>query len=576
MDPDSQTQKTRQVDPNFNWQDAAARLRRQEELAAKSAEEEQKRALAEAAALKKIQEKEHLKELSPFEEPEQEPIEESSGFSSSIPSIPSEAPTFEEVDLSGFTIPIPIKDIKSTTLAGAVSETEERSDQESDNLSQSEGSKDDADSASDSDFESEEKMESPVPSNDIEHEANNDNDADEIDLDENARASRKDSKHRKKKSKLARKLTFGIIGIILIAILAGAGFGYYYVKSSLAPLDAKSTKYVTVEIPKGSGNKEIGQILEDKNIIKDATVFNYYTKFKNYNNLQNGYYNFKASMSVDDIIKQLQTGGTTEPTDPNTGKVVIPEGYTIEQIAKAIESNANTKSKSDKTPYSSKAFLKLMKDKNFIERMKEKYPRLLADIPDAQTASYQLEGYLFPATYDYSKDTKLEDIVDQMLGTMDGYMSSYYDSISQSNYNVNEILALASLVEKEGKTDEDRRNIASVFYNRLDSDMELQSNIAVLYALGKLGDETSLKEDANIDTSIDSPYNDYKNKGIIPGPVDSPSLSAIEAVVNPSDTNYLYFVADVDTGNVYYSENYEDHQKNVDTYVNKKVSDSSE
>ena len=109
---------------------------------------------------------------------------------------------------------------------------------------------------------------------------------------------------------------------------------------------------------------------------------------------------------------------------------------------------------------------------------------------------------------------------------------------------VNEILTLASLVEKEGATDDDRKNIASVFYNRLNSDMALQSNIAVLYALGKLGQETTLKEDATIDTNIDSPYNDYVHKGLIPGPVDSPSLSAIEAVINPSSTKYMYFVAD--------------------------------
>ena len=93
------------------------------------------------------------------------------------------------------------------------------------------------------------------------------------------------------------------------------------------------------------------------------------------------------------------------------------------------------------------------------------------------------------------------------------------------------------MLKKEGATDDDRKNIASVFYNRLNSDMALQSNIAVLYALGKLGQETTLKEDATIDTNIDSPYNDYVHKGLMPGPVDSPSLSAIEAVINHHLTN---------------------------------------
>ena len=101
----------------------------------------------------------------------------------------------------------------------------------------------------------------------------------------------------------------------------------------------------------------------------------------------------------------------------------------------------------------------------------------------------------------------------------------------------------------------------------------MQSNIAVLYALGKLGQETTLKEDATIDTNIDSLYNDYVHKGLMPGPVDSPSLSAIEAVINPSSTKYMYFVADVSTGNVYFAESYEEHQHNVETYINSKLKD---
>ena len=160
-----------------------------------------------------------------------------------------------------------------------------------------------------------------------------------------------------------------------------------------------------------------------------------------------------------------------------------------------------------------------------------------------------------------------------MIATMNSYMSSYYDTIAAKGMTVNEVLTLASLVEKEGSTDEDRRNIASVFYNRLNAGMPLQSNIAILYAMGKLGEETTLEADASIDTGIDSPYNIYTHTGLMPGPVDNPGLSAIEAVINPATTNYYYFVADVKTGNVYYSENYDDHEKNVHKYVNSQLSE---
>ncbi len=205
--------------------------------------------------------------------------------------------------------------------------------------------------------------------------------------------------------------------------------------------------------------------------------------------------------------------------------------------------------------------------------MVEKYPRLLGDLPSADQATYRLEGYLFPATYSYYKETSMEDLVEQMIVTMDSYMSSYYDTIAAKGMTVNEVLTLASLVEKEGSTDEDRRNIASVFYNRLNAGMPLQSNIAILYAMGKLGEETTLEADASIDTGIDSPYNIYTHTGLMPGPVDNPGLSAIEAVINPATTNYYYFVADVKTGNVYYSENYDDHEKNVHKYVNSQLSE---
>lgn len=251
------------------------------------------------------------------------------------------------------------------------------------------------------------------------------------------------------------------------------------------------------------------------------------------------------------------------------GKILIPEGYTLQQIAEAV--TKNKLADDAKTPFSADAFLATVQDEGFISKMVAKYPQLLATLPSADTATYRLEGYLFPATYSYYEDTTVEDLVDQMLSTMNTYLSSYYKVIASKGLTVNDVLTLASLIEKEGATDDDRRNIASVFYNRLNLGMPLQSNIAILYAMGKLGEETSLESDAAIDTGIESPYNVYLHTGLMPGPVDSPSLSAIEAAVFPATTPYYYFVADVKTGIVYYSETYDDHEKNVETYVNSQL-----
>ena len=274
-------------------------------------------------------------------------------------------------------------------------------------------------------------------------------------------------------------------------------------------------------------------------------------------------------MDLEEICKLLKQGGTAEPEEPSLGKILVPEGYTIKQISEAV--TKNTADDDSSTSFTADDFLSVVQDGSFISKMVEKYPKLLANLPSADEATYQLEGYLFPATYSYYEDTTMEDLVEQMISTMDSYMSSYYDTISEKGMTVNEVLTLASLVEKEGSTDDDRRNIASVFYNRLNANMALQSNIAILYAMGKLGEETTLSADASIDTSIDSPYNVYTNTGLMPGPVDSPTLSAIEATINPASTDYYYFVADVNTGAVYYSETYEEHEANVEKYVNSQL-----
>ena len=382
--------------------------------------------------------------------------------------------------------------------------------------------------------------------------------------------NQKRNKNNRRAGRIARNI---IVLLILILSLAGF-FGYRYVSDAVGAKDVKSTKFISVEIPENSGNSYIGQLLESAGVIKSGKVFNYYTKFKNISNLKSGYYNLQPSMTMDEIIEALQKKGSDKPQEPSLGTVLVKEGYTIEQIAKAVEVNSSAKKgKHSSTGFKAKDFLKLMKDDVFLTKMKAKYPALLANLPKDTDAKYVLEGYLFPATYNIHDDTTVESLAEEMLSTMDTYLSPYYATISSSDHNVNEILTLASLVEKEGATDDDRKNIASVFYNRLDSDIALQSNIAVLYALGKLGQETTLKEDATIDTNIDSLYNDYVHKGLMPGPVDSPSLSAIEAVINPSSTKYMYFVADVSTGNVYFAESYEEHQHNVETYINSKLKD---
>ena len=386
------------------------------------------------------------------------------------------------------------------------------------------------------------------------------------------------SAKKKRKNGLANRIVMTVLVIVLLGLGVTGFVGYNYVNSALKPMDASSTEYMTVEIPAGSSTKQIGEILEKKGLIKNAQVFNLYSKFRSYGNYQSGYYNLQKSMDLDTIAKQLQEGGTDTPQPPVLGKITIPEGYTLEQIAEATTVNAaKTANKNTKTPFSKEEFLNKAQDEDFIAKMVAKYPQLLATLPSKDSGvKYRLEGYLFPATYEYGKETTVEELIDQMLAAMNTNLSQYYSTLESKNLTVNDVLTLASLVEKEGSTDQDRKDIASVFYNRLNQDMPLQSNIALLYAQGKLGQKTTLKEDTEIDTNLDSPYNVYKKQGLMPGPVDSPSLSAIEATINPSKTEYLYFVANVETGAVYFANTYEEHAKNVEEHVNSKLNQSGE
>ncbi|HEM4768538.1 TPA: endolytic transglycosylase MltG [Streptococcus suis] len=380
---------------------------------------------------------------------------------------------------------------------------------------------------------------------------------------------RTSKQRRKKQDNAAKRIVSVIMSIVVVAVLVTGVTGYMWVKSSLEPVNAKATEAIQVEIPEGSSTLEIGKILVDNKLIKNATIFNYYSKIKSYNNFQSGFYNLKQNMSVDDIAKALQESGTPTAQKEAAGKILIVEGYTLTQIAQAITDNTKTEDKNDKTPFTTEQFMATVTNQDFINRMVATYPKLFASLPAADSGViYQLEGYLFPAVYEYSDETTIEELVEQMIAAMDNRLQPYYETIAAKNLTVNEVLTLASLVEKEGSTDEDRRNIASVFFNRLNAAMPLQSNIAILYAQGKLGQETTLAEDAAIDTSIESPYNIYWTPGLMPGPVDSPSLSAIEAVINANTTDYLYFVADVTTGSVYFTNNIDEHNQHVAKYVN--------
>ena len=386
------------------------------------------------------------------------------------------------------------------------------------------------------------------------------------------RRSRRETVQPTKKKKSGFKAFFISLLIFLGLISAGGYFGYQYVQSSLQPVDASSKQYVTVQIPEGANVQTIGSTLEKSGLIKHGVIFAFYAKYKNYSDLKSGYYNLQKSMSTEDIIHELQKGGTAEAQEPALANLTIPEGYTIDQIAQAVGQLQGE----FKEPLTADAFLAKVQDENFISQEVAKYPSLLESLPTKESGvRYRLEGFLFPATYSIKESTTIESLIDEMLATMDKTLAPHYSAIKSKNLTVNELLTIASLVEKEGAKTEDRKLIAGVFYNRLNLGMPLQSNIAILYAQGKLGQNISLADDAGIDTSINSPYNVYTKPGLMPGPVDSPSQDAIEASINQTKSENLYFVANVTDGKVYYAVTQEEHDRNVAEHVNSKLTQNS-
>ena len=359
---------------------------------------------------------------------------------------------------------------------------------------------------------------------------------------------------RRKEDRVVRKIVYILtIGILIVAgILAISG--YNYVSAGLKPLDKNDKKLVQVEVPSGSSNRQIGDILEEGEVIRDGMVFNFYTKFKNLTNFQAGYYQFSPNMTLDQISKELQQGGSAEPLD-DASKLTVPEGYDVDKIASLV---------AKKTDFKKEDFIKVMKDDKFFEQLKAQYPDLLTDAGNAKDVRYRLEGYLFPATYNVHKNRSLEDLVTQMVDTTNQILTPYYSQIKEKGLNVQEVMTLASLVEKEGVTQSDRKKIAQVFFNRIEAQMPLQSDISILYALGEHKEVVTIK-----DTEVDSPYNLYTNTGYGPGPFDNPSQEAILSVLDPTENDYIYFVADISTGKVYYAKTYEEHMELVEKYVNK-------
>ena len=359
---------------------------------------------------------------------------------------------------------------------------------------------------------------------------------------------------RKKETSIIKKIMKYFMIALLVIVLVGGFFTWNYIKGETQPVDTAQTELVSFEIEQGASVKDVSKALEKEGIIRNSKLFNFYLKFKNVSGFKSGLYHVSKSMTLDEIIAELS--GQGKDKDQNATKVLIREGEQLTEIAKEVEKS---------TKYSAEDFMAKVQDEDFLRYLVQKFPKLLTQSYNGYQVKYVLEGYLFPATYDMNDSKTLQMLITEMVAKTDEVMSKYYDKILASDYTLQEIMAMASLIEKEGTKLEDRKKISSVFHNRIKENMKLQTDVSVQYALGEHKEALSLS-----DLEVDSPYNLYQNYGVGPGPYNSPSEDAIVAAMEPEKTDYLYFLADIKTKEIYYAKTYEEHLELKAKYIDNK------
>lgn len=347
------------------------------------------------------------------------------------------------------------------------------------------------------------------------------------------------------KNKKALVIVLSIL--LFFGVIFGGGYGFYV--SQLGAVTASSNE-VDFVIENGETTDHVLARLEEQEIIKNSFVAKVYMKLSDLVNIKAGNFILDTSWNTKQIVAHLNDA-TKAGSEQVT--ITIREGMWAKDIAKKMEENTNV---------SADELLALWNDADYIAELAKKYSFITEDVLKSQHV--YLEGYLFPETYAFLKNTTAQAITERFLNQTEKILGKYQSEIEQSKLSMHEVMTLASVVQYEGTTEEDMKKIAGVFYNRLDKGMRLQSSVTVCYALYEFDDWM----DCETNSQLKSDYNTYYVEGLPPGPILNPGEKAIQAVLEPTKSDYLYFMADVyGDGTVYYAKTYREHEKNVAKYL---------
>ena len=337
-----------------------------------------------------------------------------------------------------------------------------------------------------------------------------------------------------------------ILGIIIFLIIVLAGvFAWYSLQ--IKCVDNKNIETKTIEIKSGTGTVEILKSLEQENLINNTLAAEIYIKLNGIKGLQAGKYKLSTDMPLEAVLTKISSGEVLN----ESVNITFLEGKNMRWYATEIAKSTNN---TEDDVY------KLLQDKKYIKELINKYWFLTDEIL-SNDIYYPLEGYLYPDTYTFENaDVSVEKIFNTLLNQTDKVLSKYKTQIKNSGYSIHQILTISSIIELEGKTSEERNGIARVIYNRIARNMSIGSDVTTYYGLKIDMNEKNL---TNEEIKTYNPYNTRgpNMSGKLPvGPIASVSEDAINSALNPTNSSYLYFVADKN-GKIYFCNTYDEHQK---------------
>ena len=325
--------------------------------------------------------------------------------------------------------------------------------------------------------------------------------------------------------------------ILLLALICFVAAVFLWSDIYLAP-EPGSNKLVSFTVEKGEGAKEISVKLKSEGLLKHSSIFRIYVlligKSKK---LQAGQYELSPSMSLSDIVKKFSKGKIIKE------KITIIEGWNLKDIARYFQ---------EKNISSQEEFLELTKN-DFSQGIS-----VLSDKPK----DLDLEGYLFPDTYEIIPGTSAKNIIKKILNNLDQKITpDLREEISRQKKSIFEIITMASLIEKEVSSLEDKKIVSGIFWKRIKTNTPLQSCASINYITGK-NDRGALWQDIE----IDSPYNTYKYRGLPLGPISSPGLESILASIYPEESDYWYYLS-TPSGKTIFSKTFKEHSAAQDKYL---------